>query len=48
MAVNGKQIAGIGIAVGLVTCLATDVIVRNAKKFRKLRASNKKESEEKK
>lgn len=48
MAVTGKEIFGIGLATAVVTCIATDVIVRNTKKFRKLRASNKKESEEKK
>lgn len=48
MALDGKKIFGIGLATAVVTCIATDVIVRNAKKIRKFRQSNKKESEEKK
>lgn len=47
MGITGKRVFGIGLAAAAVTCLATDVIVRNAKKFRKLKKSDKKESDKK-
>ena len=47
MGITGKEIFGIGLASAVVACVATDVIVRNTKKFSTLKKSNKKESDKK-
>ena len=47
MGITGKEIFGIGLATAVVACVATDVIVRNTKKFRTLKKSDKKESNKK-
>ena len=47
MAVTGEEIFGISVATAVATCIVTDVIVRNTKKFRELKKSNKKESNKK-
>ena len=47
MAFTGKKIFGIGLATAVVACITTDVIVRNTKKFRTLKKSDKTESKKK-
>ena len=47
MGITGKEIFGIGLATAVVACVATDVIVRNTKKFRTLKKSDKTESKKK-
>lgn len=47
MGITGKGIIGISLAAAAATCIATDVFVRNTKKFRKLKESDKKESDKK-